>query len=188
MISFENAPKLVEPTALSTYPGAPFSSEVVEAACDLVRRACGWHIAPAWQTTIPIPHHGGRTLMLPTLHLTEVTSIKDGRTDAVLTGWEGNWSDAGMIERDSPWPYGFRAVKAEVEHGLPSAPADLKAVVAAIASDLRSLLGTSNGQRIADLQSVALDGGAVTYKSAPTVYTDSGGMVAHTRALARYKL
>ena len=74
----------------------------------LVRDYCGWHIAPSRSTTVTLMGTGGRVLMLPTLYVTEVTTVTcDGveldpgdyfcTVAGVLTRLHGTWYEQVVV-------------------------------------------------------------------------------------------
>lgn len=113
---------------LAGLPGGPFSPEAVRAAGEIVRRMCGWHVAPSVTETILVDSPGGDVLWLPSRHVTDVATVRDmtGSDPVDLTGWR--WSEAGLLS--GRFPAGFRAVEVTLTHGYPSCPADLLPVVA----------------------------------------------------------
>lgn len=121
-------PILVSRDDLVNFPGAPFSSATVMAAAGQIRRICGWHIAPEITETLILDHDGGQVLHLPSLYVSDVTSVKSliGRTPRDLTGWR--WTGAGMIEGN--FPTGFRSVEVTLRHGYVECPPDLLPVLA----------------------------------------------------------
>ena len=131
MLDFTEAPPLLTADELAAlgFPGS-FNEVDVAVAGALVRGACQWHVAPSVETTLVLDTEGGRVLLLPSLHVTEILSVTDG-AGTVLDGW--TWSASGMLERTTPWPSGFRAVHVRLRHGLDKVPADLAAVVADLA-------------------------------------------------------
>ena len=66
---------------MTAYPdllGSPligYDPDAVLAAAEAVRSYCGWHIAPAVEETVTLDGSGGRHLLLPSLHVTEVSEI-----------------------------------------------------------------------------------------------------------------
>lgn len=157
---------LVQPSDLASYPGAPFSESIVDAAVDRLRRDSGWHIAPQVTETLKVDGHGGRLLVLPTLQLVNVTAVRDvsGDTPQVLDEWKR--SRIGILTRDGGWPCGLEAVEVDLVHGYTTTPLELFAVVAdlcrATLSDprvqqerlgnwSRTLRGTVAGTDLADI-------------------------------------
>jgi len=63
--------------------GAPvptFSQQVAEGA---VTGYCGWHVAPERTETIRVQASGSRVVLLPSLHIVDVTSVLDENGDPV---------------------------------------------------------------------------------------------------------
>lgn len=112
---------------LAAFKGAPFSPAVIEGAAESIRDDCGWHIAPLITSTVRM-RGGGRVLILPTLRLTEVISIKSTGGD-VVAGWD--WLPNGVIERLGGFP---RFVEVDFVHGYDKCPASLLGVIAERAS------------------------------------------------------
>ena len=105
-------------------------------ACRAVRDYCGWHIAPSVTETLTVDGPGGALLLLPTLYLTDVSSItSDGH--AVT---DPEWSQNGMVR--GCWSSKFRGVVAEITHGYDEAPAEVLAVAREML-DGRSRTGVS---------------------------------------------
>ena len=97
----------------------------------LVRSWCGWHIAPERpDETVTVRASDARTLLLPTLHLTAVTSVTD---DGVrVAGDAYDWTPAGVLLRSSGcWSSG--PIVVTFAHGFAEAPADVSAVVQSVA-------------------------------------------------------
>lgn len=118
---------LADASELAGFKGAPFSPPTVEGAADSIRSECGWHIAPV-VTTIKKMRGGGTVLILPTLNLREVLSIRTF-TGAELSGFY--WFDNGVVERPQGFP---RFVEVEFSHGYETCPPALLGVIAERAS------------------------------------------------------
>lgn len=101
------------------------------AAEALVTAYCGWHIAPPRTETITLDGPGTRTLLLPSLHVTEISSvISDGTT---LDPDCYDWSESGIVELRGGWfSRRLRGVSVALKHGYETMPADLAAVVSQI--------------------------------------------------------
>ena len=112
------------------------SSDAVYAAVAVLRRECGWHIAPVWAQTVRVDvdlqRHAPFVLMLPTLHLVSVESVTDTVTGAVITDYRK--SRRGWLERNTPWPVGAEAVEVAFTHGLSVLPGELMPIVADLAT------------------------------------------------------
>ena len=88
----------------------------LQAAQASVRAYCGWHIAPSMTQTMTLDSEGGSTLMLPSLHVTDVSSITADGEDLAD---KADWSVDGMIRlRSGRFPDRFRAVQVTFTHGF----------------------------------------------------------------------
>jgi len=134
---------LVSPDDLLDFPGAPFPESVVDSVVDAIRIQAGWHIAPSRRETLLRDCDGGRTLFLPTLHLTEVHEVADvtnPENPKAITGWRK--SRSGMVS--GPWfPYGDETVELDITHGFEEVPPALLMLVA----ELAQLGGRQTGVR-----------------------------------------
>lgn len=95
---------------------------VLGASVAAVRSHCGWHIAPAKIET-EVVDGLGPALLLPTLHLTAVTSIKRDGTE-VPSGWKMRKN--GVVRG----PFCADEYEVTFEHGYAQWPDDLLAVIA----------------------------------------------------------
>lgn len=114
-------------------PTAPVGvdADVWEATVAEVRASCGWHIAPSVEETVTVDGPGTHLLVLPTLHLTDLTDVTDD--GSAVTSPE--WSRTGMVRRPfGCWTHKFRGVTATMTHGYDEWPADLLAVMAEMAT------------------------------------------------------
>ena len=94
-----------------------------DAACAAVRAYCGWHVAPSVTQTITVDGPGGSLLFLPTLHLTDVSSITSDGTAVT----DPEWSEAGMVR--GSWTERFRGVTVTMTHGYTSCPDEIVGVL-----------------------------------------------------------
>ena len=154
MIDPTVAPPLVNVDDLEEFPGAPFDETSVQIAGAVVRGVCGWHIAPSVTVDLVLDSDGGRVLLLPSLHLTEVAAVRD-RDANPIEGWRT--STAGMLEHPGGWPCGLSAVTVTVTHGLPVVPPDLLGVVADIARYRAALNARPPGLRSKTVGKVTYD-------------------------------
>ncbi|OOB90743.1 hypothetical protein [Rathayibacter sp. VKM Ac-2630] len=100
----------------------------LEAANGAIRRECGWHVAPSVTETLTLDGKGGRLLLLPTGHVTAVSSVVVGGVDLTASA---DWSTSGMLElRAGAFPRRFRAVQVTLTHGYD--PEEVPEVVALI--------------------------------------------------------
>ena len=87
----------------------------LKAAQASVRSYCGWHIAPNVEQTLTLDAEGGRTLMLPSLHVTNVSSII---VDGEDVAGDADWSRTGMVRlRSGLFPDRFRSVTVTMSSG-----------------------------------------------------------------------
>lgn len=113
----------------------------------LVRAYCRWHIAPSRTEAVTLRGYGTRSLMLPSLYVTDVTAISDDGSALVLTT-DYRWTTDGIVDRvDAYWGSGDIVV--DYTHGYDDPPAEVTAVVQAIAqraiSNPGSLVRTQKG-------------------------------------------
>ena len=86
-----------------------------------IRDYCGWHIAPVVEETLILDGSEGSSLMLPTLHIKDVLSVKVGGTD--LSYFE--WSQSGYLRKRGSWGRRLRSVEVTLRHGYENVPAKL---------------------------------------------------------------
>lgn len=114
---------LLEPAAVASFPGGPFTTATIQAAAAALRARAQWHIAPEVTETLTLDHDGSGVVLLPSLRVVDVVSVTNlaGPTPVVLTGWR--WSKAGMLA--GRFPAGFRVLQVVLTHGYPECPQDL---------------------------------------------------------------
>ena len=102
------------------YP--PMGDGVDEATADTIRRFCGWHIAPEVTETVRLFSEGSNTIILPTLLLKNITSVKvNGRE---VTGY--TWDPKGILYLGG-WPAPRRSpIEVTMSHGYRTVPPALK--------------------------------------------------------------
>lgn len=117
-------------------PPPPNAATLLEAASGVVRTYCGWSISAETVEGQPRDGDGSSLLLLPTLRLTAVTAVVlAGR--ALVDGVDFDWSTAGIIQRlpyGRCWPHKKRAIVTSYRHGYVLVPAEIKAVVVALAA------------------------------------------------------
>lgn len=118
------------PSLLST-PSADPAQDDLTAAEAIVRKYCGWHIAPVIIEDMVLDGTGTASLFVKSLRVVNVRSAEvDGD---VLDPLTLEWSEAGYLRTSGVWPDKLRAVKLQVEHGFDTAP-DVVAIIRAIAA------------------------------------------------------
>lgn len=98
-----------------------------------VRGFCGWHVTPSVTETITVDGSGRGLIMLPSLHVTAVTSVtEDG---VALLPADYTWNAAGCLARVGTrfWSTAASSVTVTFTHGHASAP-DLARVIKAAAT------------------------------------------------------
>lgn len=118
---------------------------MLNVASELVREACGWHIAPVRTEDVTVNGRGGQMYWVPTKRLTDVHVVTfwPGRTSP-YGDWEEvwdeddvelsdtfAWSEEGLIER---WwygtvPVGVASIKTNITHGYAATPDTVIAVI-----------------------------------------------------------
>lgn len=137
----ESTTALLEPADLTGFAGAPFADAIVLVAGESIRSAVGWHVAPSVTETVAVEGDGTRYLFLPTLHLTDVTAVRDVSdpdNPVTLDGWSTAKTPrfiAGCLRRSSPWP--CADIEVDIVHGYDGCPADLLRAAAALCQDAR---------------------------------------------------
>lgn len=108
---------------------ATFLIAMVSAA---VRAYCGWHIAGEVTEEITVNGSGAQLLALPTLHLTDVTTVTENADPVDLAGV--SWSTAGYLWREGCWTRALRGVIATITHGYEDVPLEIVAVICGVTS------------------------------------------------------
>lgn len=129
---------------LESYQGGDAQS-LIDQATALVRRYCGWHVTPERTETFVLDGSGGRSLRLPSLHVTGVSAVTND--DIVYTDDEFEWSTVGTLTRSPScgiWIKGARKVRVTVTHGYSADDAaDLASVVMARATRVQGSPGAA---------------------------------------------
>ena len=130
------ADPIVTPEQLTLYQAGGAQSAIDQATA-LVRGYCGWHVTPSAAETVTLDGSGTSTKILPSLHVTAITSVTYDGT--LLSATDYAWSPIGVIEylRAGPyfisacrWLTGLGKVVVVMEHGYPEA-ADLVGIILA---------------------------------------------------------
>lgn len=100
----------------------------LDQAIGAIRDYCGWHIAPSFRQTLVVDGNGRRTLLLPSLHVTDVHLVSESGTilridDPTETEvGDVEWSQTGELVSGRPWTERKRAVLVDLTHGFPEIP------------------------------------------------------------------
>ncbi len=113
----------------------------------VVRRFCGWHIAPNITETLHLDGHGGRGLELPTTHMTGLGAVS---ADGVDVSGDVAWSHTGVLWlKRGLWPDLPGAVEVEFSHGFaPDEVPDVQAVIATLAKRAAATPGNVSSQSV----------------------------------------
>lgn len=171
-------PALLTPADFSTATGGKVSptdprvKPLLDGATAGVRRYCGWHVAPQVDTTVTLDGPGGNLLLLPSLHVTAVTSVKVRGVELDPDGFE--WSEKGMLRRlGGCWPTRFRSIEVTLTHGFEVAPDVVQIIQQVCANAIASPMGATREQA-----------GQISIAWATTAPGVSGGMSLLDRDLA----
>lgn len=118
----------------------------LDSASAVVRSIVGWHVWPSRTETVTVDGSASGVVFLPTLHLTDVTSVTSGGT--AVTDFE--WAQAGYL-RSPRFTTKRRSVTATITHGYDERPRDLADVVMAMAEAImEDPTGTHTNERADD--------------------------------------
>lgn len=146
---------------MEQYPSFPEAGSPREAAANVVRRYCGWHIAPSVTEDIVLDGNGGRRLSLPSLAVRSVESVTVG--GQVLTSEQYTFSRDGWLTLyGGSFPPVDQVVKVRMTHGFEYVPEVAAVIDALVQRASMSPAGNVVNQR-AGTQSVtfATSGGEV---------------------------
>lgn len=105
----------------------PYVVEALWAATDSIRSECGWHVGPVRSETLTLDGSGGTILLVPSLHVTAITSVTENGT-LLTVDTDFDWSVNGVLERLSGmWAGKRRSIVVALTHGF--APATIPGVV-----------------------------------------------------------
>ncbi|WP_018350951.1 hypothetical protein [Longispora albida] len=114
----------------TTAPVPANAAALLLVASTEVRGYCGWNISAEPDASAVLDGDGSMILLLPTLLLTAVHTVK---VDGIpVTDYE--WSAAGVLRRRAGWPDQFRAVEVTFGHGYDPVPDDVAAMVVSVAA------------------------------------------------------
>lgn len=146
---------LALPDDVLGFPGAPFAQAQLTAAGDLVRRECGWHIAPSETDTVTLDSDGSAIQWLPSRYVTAVTVVNDMSSGAPVDITSSvKWRQDGRIYMPYGFPSGIGVLQVTFTHGYDACPPDLARVVAGLAAQSPGSAG---------IKSASLGSGQVTF-------------------------
>jgi len=118
------------PSLLSTASADPAQDDLAAAEA-VVRKYCGWHIAPVAREVMVLDGTGTSSLFIKSLRVVDVLAAEVDGT--ILDPATLEWSEAGYIRTAGVWPDKLRSVRLTVDHGFEDVP-DVAAIVRAIAA------------------------------------------------------
>ena len=106
----------------------PGLADAIDSAVAAIRDYCGWHVWPERTETMRRDGEGGRVLTLPTLHVVDITEVREHGTVVDPASYE--WSEVGDVRRiGGSWTRRWRALEVDLTHGYPEVPAALRGLV-----------------------------------------------------------
>lgn len=113
----------------------------------LVRAFCGWHIAPSRDDEATVIPSGSGRIFLRSLLVTDVATVTQN-SDPLTVDEDFTWESNGIISRATGY-WSVDPVTVEFSHGYDEPPAEVTAIVQAIAqravSNPGSLVRTQDG-------------------------------------------
>lgn len=104
----------------------------LKAAHGVVRRFCGWHVAPVIDETLTLDGSGGRDILLPSLRVLQLASVMNDGVDVTA---QADTSHAGILRLTSgSWTNRLGRVTVTLTHGyeLDEVP-EVAAIIAGVA-------------------------------------------------------
>lgn len=141
-------PSFATPDDVDTLIASGITTEAaLAAAVAEMRRRCGWHVYPLWEThEVTVTATGGRSLCLPTLKLVELHSVTENGHNVDVDSLD--WSADGIVEKahGGVWSTRRGGITAVITHGHADAPDLVAAVLDAAAGAAESPVGQGNGR------------------------------------------
>ena len=116
-------PSFATPDQYAKLTGTPVNPDIqglLDAASSMIRRYCGWHIAPVVTEACIADGSGGKLQALPTLRLVDLVAL-DETSNGVVTVWDPadiEWSRNGYLRKVGMWTARLQGVAATIEHGF----------------------------------------------------------------------
>lgn len=126
-------PDFVEVRDLEAYRDGDDAALVANAQ-GVIRRYCGWHVAPEVTETLTLDGSGSRSLWLPTLHVLSIDAITD--EGVAVNSDDYDWSSDGYVYRRAGvcWSSRPRQIAVTLTHGFTDIPPELVGVAVSIAA------------------------------------------------------
>lgn len=151
------------------------AQSALDTATSDVRGHCGWHVTPSITETVTFPPWTGRTLLLPSLHVTAVASVTEDGIPLAMTDY--SWTPVGLLTRARtfyPRLTSPMVVAVTFTHGWTEA-SDLAGVIKALASRSQDAPGGGFVRQV----------GQVSYQNPKG---DGGLLVDEKAILSRYRI
>ncbi|MFD4438990.1 hypothetical protein ACFWPK_04330 [Nocardia sp. NPDC058519] len=137
-------PLLATSTDLTKYKDGDVD-QALEVATSLIRKHCGWHIAPSITATVTVDPTHHPILMLPTTHLTAVATVTE--LGELVPAEDYDWSELGHLTRlCGRWGWRPRSVMVTMTHGYAEVPPEVMSVALGIATRMETPAGTVRAQ------------------------------------------
>lgn len=118
---------------MSSYPPFDAAPDAAEAATSLIRRWCGWHVAPVIRETLTLDGRGEKKLLLPSLRVVALHKVTIGGEEVDCEFSADGW----IIRADRRcFPARERSVVVDLSHGFDGA-SELGQVVAGVVARAR---------------------------------------------------
>lgn len=125
-------------------PSIPNVDKAVDRAVAYARRIAGWHIFPVISETLKEDGEGGHVLTLPTLHVEDVTEIREN--GHVLDSETYEWSATGDVKRVGRcWTTRWRGIEVTLSHGYSLEDAALADFIEALVSAVNNAAANPMG-------------------------------------------
>lgn len=159
------------------FGGNPRAESALNAASQVVRNYCGWHICPAMDCMAE-PFGDGQIRRLPAAYVSAVESVTEKGEAVDPSAYE--WRKDGLIRRSGRWADGWNAVEVTYTAGYDiDAVPDLAEAVTAIAAGVLSVS--------AGVQSESADGVSISYSTSASSIA-AGLTGSQKTALEAYKV
>lgn len=127
-----------------------------KAAQRVIRSYCGWHVAPSITETLYVDSYGGRTLTLPSKHVTSITSIRINDQEMIQ---DASWSQAGTVQFTTDClPDAPRSVRITLTHGYNAE--DVPEVI-----ELMRVVAQRAAQQQSIVASQSVNGSSISYQT-----------------------
>lgn len=116
-------PSFATPEQYANLTGTPVDPNVqglLDAASSMIRRYCGWHIAPEVTEDVLADGTGGHIQALPTLHMTALVALAETSRSNTVRVWDPadvEWSISGHMRQHALWTDRMQGVSATITHG-----------------------------------------------------------------------